>query len=147
MIRRETRLLTVALGACLLAPVFLRAEIQTNRNDDSRLLLRKENAHPSDAPKIADAPLPEIPAMRVAPLPAPEPLAQAQAEVLRAPEAWRNWAALAQARYAAGDYGKSLAAAQQMRTAATARNEPLPLAADELFAKCKRAADALTLLE
>ena len=62
-------------------------------------------------------------------------------------KAWRNWAALALARYKAGDYEKSLVAAREMRAAAAARNEPLPLAADDLFVQCRRAAEALTLLE
>jgi hypothetical protein len=74
-------------------------------------------------------------------------LAQAQAAALRAPEAWRNWAALANAHYSAGDYDKAFEAANQMRAAAKARNESLPLEADELFAKYKRAAEALSLLE
>lgn len=99
------------------------------------------------APKLADAPLPASPQLRLLPIAAPPAVAEAQLAVIRAPDSWRNWAALALARYAAGDFEKSFAAAKQMRAAAATRNEPLPLAADELYRKCRRAADALALQE
>lgn len=97
--------------------------------------------------QLEAGPLAEIPQFRVQPLAPVIPLAEAQLGIIRDDKAWRNWAALAIARYKAGDYEKSYAAVRQMRSAAAARSEPLPLAADELFTRCRRAAEALTLLE
>ena len=141
---REVFLVLIIFSAPAFAQtnaVFSAPEIATN------LPLRKLGMTADFAPKLAETPPPESPQLRLSPLaPAPS-LADAQAAVLRAPESWRNWAALAKARYAAGDFDKAFAAVKQMRAVAAARNEPLPLAADELFAKCKRANDALSLLE
>ena len=113
----------------------------------TNLPLRKSDYATGIAPRIAELPPPVLPQLRLLPLAPAMPLAGAQLAVIRAPEAWRNWASLAQAHYAAGNFDKAVVAAQQMRAAAAARGDPLPLAADELFGKCKRAADALSLLE
>ncbi len=121
--------------------VFSPPEIATN------LPLRKIEPAAEIAPRISETPLPELPQLRLLPLAPVPPLAAAQLAVIRSPDAWRNWAALAQAHYAAGEFDKALDAAREMRAAAAARSEPRPLAADELFIKCKRAADALSLLE
>ena len=112
----------------------------------TNLPLRNFSSSENIAPKFSER-LPDSPALRPLALPEIAPLADAQTAVIRAPESWRNWAALALARYAAGDYEKAFSAARQMRAAAAAHNDPLPLTADSLFTKCKRAADALTLLE
>jgi hypothetical protein len=91
-------------------------------------------------------PLPDTPPVAVT-LPPLVSVADAQLSVIRAPENWRSWAALARAHYKVGDYEKARAASLQMRAAAAGRNEPLPLAADELYERCRRAAEALTILE
>lgn len=114
---------------------------------DGPLRLRESEGTTSFAPRIADGPLPDMPPLRLLPPATTSTLAQAQSAVLREPQAWRNWAALASANHAAGRHEAAHAAARQMRAAAAARREALPLAADELHDLCQRAADALTLLE
>lgn len=74
-------------------------------------------------------------------------LGDAQLGVIRTPEAWRAWAALAFAHHRVGNFHKAAAAVRQMRAAATSRNESLPLIAEELAVKCTRASEALTILD
>lgn len=137
-----------ALAFLLAAAPAGRAELPAAAPEPAESLqLREAGPRYSAAPKIAEDLPSAVPSLAPAPLARTASLAEAQAVVLRAPQAWRNWAALAHAHYAAGNYEKAMASARQMMAAAEARKEHVSLEAAELFAKCKRAAEALTLLE
>ena len=115
--------------------------------ENAELRLRKGGGKILFAPKIAEESLADVRGVRPPPIATASSLADAQAAVLREPKAWRNWAALALAHYAAGHFDKAWASAQQMREAAIARNDAPSLEANELFEKCRLANVALSLLE
>lgn len=115
--------------------------------EGAELRLRKGGERLSFVPKIAEEPLADVRGVRPPPIARTASLADAQAAVLNDPRAWRNWAALAVAHYAAGHYEKAWASSQQMREAAIARNDAPSLEANELFEKCRLANVALSLLE
>lgn len=133
----------ICLLAALVWPGFAAESVTNSPPVSTNLPLRRMVVAPLD---FGNLPLPDTPAVAVQ-MPMVRTVADAQAAVLRAPEDWRGWASLSRAHYKAGNYEKAHTAAIQMRSAATARNEPLPLAADELFERCRRAAEALAILE
>lgn len=133
----------------ILAPPLLAAEPVVFPEDGpvATLALRPPPAAPTGTPRIDDEPLPETVARIVVPLARGLSSAVGRERVLHEQRSAAAWASLSEANYREGRYEAAWAAARQMRVAAVALDIPLSIQASELYEKCRRAAEALSLTE